>query len=168
MWKKLVFFLAWIGIFILSIFGFIYTLVPNLLRIDTNTLTFKIITLNICILYFIITMLKLFSLFTKKEGYKVKNENGVIYISEDSIRSIVKTILDRDPDIKGARIKSGKSGGKLYVSVTLEILSNDNIAEKTNSIQGAIREELNSRLDLNVDRVEVKISKVSVRKEPTV
>ncbi|MGL4307791.1 alkaline shock response membrane anchor protein AmaP [Cetobacterium sp. SF1] len=166
MWKKIVFFFAWLGILVISILGAIHIISPGLLAIDTNTLTFKIITLNICILYFIITMLKFFSIFDKKEGYKVKNDEGTIYISQESIKSIVKDILNRDPEITGMKINSGKSGGKLFVSVTLEILSNENIAAKTTAIQSAIKNELNNKFDLHIDRVEVKISKVSVKREP--
>lgn len=169
MWKKVIFFLAWVGMFVLSVLGIGYIVMPSYFsQIDTTSLIFKFTALNICLAYFIISLMKLFSNFARKEGYSIKNQDGVIYISPDSVRNIVKELLIHDPDINGIKIESGKRRGKFIVSVALDISSNINIAEKTSSIQSRIKQELQNKLDLNVDSVEVKISRVSVKREPTV
>ncbi|WP_255492161.1 alkaline shock response membrane anchor protein AmaP [Cetobacterium sp. 2A] len=169
MWKKVVFFLAWVGIFLLSIIGISYIIMPSyFVQVDTTSLIFKFTALNICLVYFFISLLKLLSNFSKKDGYTIKNENGIINISSDSVRNLLKEVLSRDHDVKAMKIESGKRGSKFYVSVTLEILSNANIADKTVAIQNSIKEELRNKLDLNVDIVEVKISKLSIRKDSMV
>lgn len=167
--KKIIFFFAWIGIFALSITGFAYIVTPNYFaNVDTTSLLFKIIVLNICLIYFIISLLKLFSNFGKEEDYVIKNENGTVHISSDTVKSLVRELLLKDKDIKSLKVDCGKKGRKFYIVINLDIISNSSIGTKTTDIQNYVKNTLDEKLDLKVDVIEVRISKLSMKKEPVV
>ncbi|WP_297486836.1 alkaline shock response membrane anchor protein AmaP [uncultured Cetobacterium sp.] len=167
--KKIIFFFAWVGIFAMSIVGFAYMVMPSYFsNIDTTSLLFKIVVLNICLIYFIISLLKLFSKFSKEEDYVIKNENGTVHISTETVKSLVKELLSKDRDIRSLKIDCGKKGRKFYIIINLEILSNSSIAAKTTDIQSYIKNTLDEKLDLKVDVIEVRISKLSMKKDPVV
>ena len=85
--KKIIFFFAWIGIFLLSITGIVYVVIPKyLVQFNTyiGTLSYDIIVLIISIIYFIVSILKFLSLFEKNKDYEIKTEDGIVYISSSS------------------------------------------------------------------------------------
>lgn len=167
--KKVIFFFAWIGIFLLSVTGMAYIAVPKyFVTVDTTTLIFKVVAFNICLLYLFICILKLSSNFSKTEDYVIKTEHGSVHISPDTVKNLIRELLSKDKDIKGLRIDCGNKGRKFFVKISLEILSNSSIANKTLDIQSFIKNSLEEKLDLKVDEIEVKISKLSMKKDPMV
>ncbi|WP_297407895.1 alkaline shock response membrane anchor protein AmaP, partial [uncultured Cetobacterium sp.] len=109
-----------------------------------------------------------FSKFSKEEDYVIKNENGTVHISTETVKSLVKELLSKDRDIRSLKIDCGKKGRKFYIIINLEILSNSSIAAKTTDIQSYIKNTLDEKLDLKVDVIEVRISKLSMKKDPVV
>lgn len=153
----------------LSVTGMAYIAVPKyFVTVDTTTLIFKVVAFNICLLYLFICILKLSSNFSKTEDYVIKTEHGSVHISPDTVKNLIRELLSKDKDIKGLRIDCGNKGRKFFVKISLEILSNSSIASKTLDIQSFIKNSLEEKLDLKVDEIEVKISKLSMKKDPMV
>ncbi|MGL5088217.1 MAG: alkaline shock response membrane anchor protein AmaP [Cetobacterium sp.] len=164
--KKIVFFFAWLGIFTISSLGIGYITMPQYFStIDTNSLMFKVVIFNICLAYICITILKLLSKFSKQKDYVIKNDHGSVHISTDTVKNLIREILSRDTDIKGLRIDCGNRGSKYFVKLNLDMISNNNLSIKTVDIQNLVKNSLEEKLDLKVDYIEVKISKLSIKKD---
>ena len=168
MLKKIIFFFAWLGIFILSIVGIVYVAVPGfLVKFNIDGFMWKVAIIVISLIYLFISLLKFGTLFSKEEGYVIKNENGEVRISIDSIKNIVKEILNRDKEIRNIKILCKKRGKKHTVTIYTDMETNKSISEKTSEIQNAIKYELQDKLQLDVSVVEVKIKKLSIRNNTT-
>ncbi|MGL4904329.1 MAG: alkaline shock response membrane anchor protein AmaP, partial [Cetobacterium sp.] len=98
--KKIIFFFAWLGIFVMSIMGIVYIAMPQYLSsIDVNSLMFKVIFFNICLVYITVSILKLLSKFSKQKDYIIKNDHGAVHISTDTVKNLIREMLSRDSDI---------------------------------------------------------------------
>lgn len=164
--KKIIFFFAWIGIFVIAITGIGYIVLPQyFIAINTNSLLFKVVVFNICLIYIIVSILKLFSNFSKEKDYIIKNEQGSVHISNDTVRNLIREILSKDEEIKGLKIDCGNRGSKYFVKLILDMMSNSNLSTKTTEIQNKVKSGLETKLGLKVDYIEVKISKLSMNKD---
>ncbi|WP_270427381.1 alkaline shock response membrane anchor protein AmaP [Fusobacterium mortiferum] len=164
--KKIIFFFAWLGIFLLSITGIVYVAVPKyLVQFNTyiGTLSYDIVVLAISIIYFIISILKFLSLFERTKDYEIKTEDGVVYISSASVTSFIRELLSKDKEISNIRVETSKKGRKFNIRVRLDMLSNGNISGKSSSIQNEIKSKLADKMGLEVGAIEVKISKLAVK-----
>lgn len=165
--NKFLFFLGWVGIFILSITGIVCTVMPNVIvkfnpldSIKTN-----VVIVVVCVAYFLLSILKLCSLFEKTGDYEIKTENGKVTISANSVISFIKELLSKDREINNIKVFTGKKGKKFNIKIKLDMLTDGNIADKTNSIQEAIKQRLSEKMGLEVEKVEVQISKISLKSD---
>lgn len=165
MTNKFLFFLGWVGIFILSITGIVCTVMPSVIvkfnPLDSMKTNVAIVV--VCVAYFLLCILKLCSMFEKTGDYEIKTENGKVTISAASVTNFIKEILSKDKEIDGIKVTTGKKGKKFTVKIKLDMLTDGNISEKTTSIQEGIRERLSEKMGLEVDTVEVQISKISLK-----
>ena len=106
-------------------------------------------------------------MFEKTGDYEIKTENGKVTISAASVTNFVKEMLSRDKDVEGIKVFTGKRGRKFFVKIKLDMLTDGNIAEKTASIQDGLRKRLADKMGLEVDTVEVQISKLSIKSQDT-
>lgn len=169
MFKKVLFFIAWVGIFVLSVTGIIFSVRPLDQRL---LLSFKpdqlqhpiyVVFLGISVVYFILSLIKFFSLFNRTNGYLINGSNGEVLVSTESIKSIIKESLENDTEVKNLKILCGKSGKKYKVTLFIDLHTTRSIAEKSAEIQQLIKDELFKRLELEISIVEIKISKVSTK-----
>ncbi|AVQ30151.1 MULTISPECIES: alkaline shock response membrane anchor protein AmaP [Fusobacterium] len=169
MTNKFLFFLGWVGIFILSITGIVCIVMPDFIvkfnPLDSTKTNVAIVI--ICVAYFLLCILKFFSMFEKTGDYEIKTENGKVTISAASVTNFVKEMLSRDKDVEGIKVFTGKRGKKFFVKIKLDMLTDGNIAEKTASIQDGIKNRLSDKMGLDVDTVEVQISKLSIKSPNT-
>ena len=171
MLKKTLFFIAWIGIFIISIIGIIFSVYPidNRLffsyNIGQNGHPIYVVFLVISILYFILSLLKFISLFKRTNGYLIDGPNGEVLVSTDSIKSIIKEALETDGEVKNLKINCGKNGRKYKITLFIDLYTQRSIAEKSAEIQKIVKDELFKRLELEISVVEIKISKISTKSE---
>ena len=76
--KKLIFFFAWIGIFLISLVALNYILLPGQLLFDNpyvekiTSFEYKMAILVVAALYLFICIIKFFSLFERKKDYQRK------------------------------------------------------------------------------------------------
>ena len=171
MLKKLIFFFAWIGIFLISLVALNYILLPGQIVYDNpfveaiTSFQYKMIILVIAALYLFICIIKFFSLFERKKDYQRKTENGLIKISKATINNYVMDLLRKDPDITGIKTVSELKGNKFFINIKCELLAKMNIANKISYLQNLIKTDLMQNLGVDVNKVVVNIAKIEAREK---
>ena len=171
MLKKLIFFFAWIGIFLISLVTLNYILLPGQLLFDNpyvekiTSFEYKMAILVVAALYLFICLIKFFSLFERKKDYQRKTENGLLKISKATINNYVMDLLRKDPDITGIKTVSELKGNKFFINIKCELLAKMNIANKISYLQNLIKTDLMQNLGVDVNKVVVNIAKIEAREK---
>ena len=171
MLKKLIFFFAWIGIFLISLVALNYILLPGQLLFDNpcvekiTSFEYKMAILVVAALYLFICLIKFFSLFERKKDYQRKTENGLLKISKATINNYVMDLLRKDPDITGIKTVSELKGNKFFINIKCELLAKMNIANKISYLQNLIKTDLMENLGVDVNKVVVNIAKIEAREK---
>ena len=171
MFKKIIFFFAWVGIFIISLISLNYVLLPGQVFYDNpytaniTTFQYKMVILVVASLYIFICLYKFFSLFERKKDYERKTENGLLKISKATINNYVMDLLRRDPDITGIKTVSELKGNKFFINIKCELLAKMNIANKISYLQNLIKTDLMENLGVDVNKVVVNIAKIEAREK---
>ena len=171
MFKKIIFFFAWVGIFIIALISLNYVLLPGQFFFDnpytanTTTFEYKMVILVVASLYIFICLCKFFSLFERKKDYERKTENGLLKISKATINNYVMDLLRRDPDITGIKTVSELKGNKFFINIKCELLAKMNIANKISYLQNLIKTDLMENLGVDVNKVVVNIAKIEAREK---
>ena len=171
MLKKLIFFFAWIGIFLISLVALNYILLPGQIVYDNpyaekiTSFQYKMIILVLAALYLFICIIKFFSLFERKKDYERKTENGLLKISKATINNYVMDLLRKDPDITGIKTVSELKGNKFFINIKCELLAKMNIANKISYLQNLIKTDLMQNLGVDVNKVVVNIAKIEAREK---
>ena len=169
MFKKIIFFFAWVGIFIMSLISLNYVLLPSQVFYDNpytaniTTFQYKMVILVVASLYIFICLYKFFSLFERKKDYERKTENGTLKITRATINNYVTDLLRKDPDITGIKTTSELKGNKFLIYVKCELLAKINIADKIAQLQNLIKKDLNDNIGVEVNKVIVNISKIEAK-----
>jgi len=169
--KKLIFFFAWVGIFLISLVALNYILLPGQLLFDNpyvekiTSFEYKMAILVVAALYLFICIIKFFSLFERKKDYQRKTENGLLKISKATINNYVMDLLRRDPDITGIKTVSELKGNKFFINIKCELLAKMNIANKISYLQNLIKTDLMQNLGVDVNKVVVNIAKIEAREK---
>ena len=169
MFKKIIFFFAWVGIFLISLISLDYVLLPGQIFYDNpyienmTTFEYKMVILVLASLYLIICLYKFVSLFERKKDYERKTENGTLKITRATINNYVTDLLRKDPDITGIKTTSELKGNKFLIYVKCELLAKINIADKIAQLQNLIKRDLGENIGVEVNKVVVNISKLEVR-----
>ncbi|ALQ34897.1 alkaline shock response membrane anchor protein AmaP [Fusobacterium hwasookii] len=169
MLKKIIFFFAWVGIFLISLISLNYVLLPGQVFYDNpytaniSTFQYKMVILVLASLYIFICLYKFFSLFERKKDYERKTENGTLKISRATINNYVNDLLRKDPDITGIKTTSELKGNKFLIFVKCELLARINIANKIAQLQNLIKNDLSENIGVDVNKVVVNISKLEAR-----
>ena len=171
MFKKIIFFFAWIGIFLISLVALNYILLPGQIVYDNpyvekiTSFEYKMIILVLAALYLFICLIKFFSLFERKKDYERKTENGILKISKTTINNYVMDLLRKDPDITGIKTVSELKGNKFLINIKCELLAKMNIANKISYLQNLIKTDLMENLGVDVNKVVVNILKIEAREK---
>ena len=169
MFKKIMFFFAWVGIFIISLISLNYVLLPGQVFYDNpdtaniTTFQYKMVILVVASLYIFICLYKFFSLFERKKDYERKTENEKLKITRATINNYVTDLLRKDPDITGIKTTSELKGNKFLIYVKCELLAKINIADKIAQLQNLIKKDLNDNIGVEVNKVIVNISKIEAK-----
>lgn len=171
MFKKIIFFFAWIGIFLISLVALNYILLPGQIVYDNpyveavTSFQYKMIILVLAALYLFICLIKFFSLFERKKDYERKTENGLLKISKATINNYVMDLLRKDPDITGIKTVSELKGNKFFINIKCELLAKMNVANKISYLQNLIKTDLMENLGVDVNKVVVNIAKIEAREK---
>ena len=169
--KKLIFFFAWVGIFLISLVALNYILLPGQLLFDNpyaekiTSFEYKMAILVVAALYLFICLIKFVSLFERKKDYERKTENGLLKISKATINNYVMDLLRKDPDITGIKTVSELKGNKFFINIKCELLAKMNIANKISYLQNLIKTDLMENLGVDVNKVVVNIAKIEAREK---
>ena len=169
MFKKIIFFFAWVGIFLISLISLNYVLLPGQIFYDNpyiediTTFEYKMVILVLASLYLIICLYKFVSLFERKKDYERKTENGTLKITRATINNYVTDLLRKDPDITGIKTTSELKGNKFLIYVKCELLAKINITDKIAQLQNLIKRDLGENVGVEVNKVVVNISKLEIR-----
>ena len=169
MFKKIIFFFAWVGIFLISLISLNYVLLPGQIFYDNpyiediTTFEYKMVILVLASLYLIICLYKFVSLFERKKDYERKTENGTLKITRATINNYVSDLLRKDPDITGIKTTSELKGNKFLIYIKCELLAKINIADKIAQLQSLIKRDLNDNIGVEVNKVVVNISKIEAK-----
>ena len=171
MLKKLIFFFAWLGIFLMSLVALNSILLPGQLLFDNpyaekiTSFEYKMAILVVAALYLFICLIKFVSLFERKKDYERKTENGLLKISKATINNYVMDLLRKDPDITGIKTVSELKGNKFFINIKCELLAKMNIANKISYLQNLIKTDLMENLGVDVNKVVVNIAKIEAREK---
>ena len=169
MFKKIIFFFAWVGIFLISLISLNYVLLPgqffynNPYTANITTFEYKMVVLVLASLYIFLCLYKFVSLFERKKDYQKKTENGTLKISRTTINNYVNDLLRKDLDITGIKTTSELKGNKFLIYIKCELLAKINIANKIAQLQELIKTDLNDNIGVEVNKVIVNISKIEAR-----
>ena len=169
MFKKIIFFFAWVGIFIISLVSLNYVLLPGQFFYDNpytaniTTFEYKMVVLVLAALYIFLCLYKFVSLFERKKDYQKKTENGTLKISRTTINNYVNDLLRKDSDITGIKTTSELKGNKFLIYIKCELLAKINIANKIAQLQELIKTDLNDNIGVEVNKVIVNISKIEAK-----
>jgi uncharacterized alkaline shock family protein YloU len=163
--KKVVYFFAWIGIFILSCLGVIYSVLPGW----APRLIGKFITLTpgriraaifiISTVYFLLCLLKIKFRSKKSENYEIRTTDGIVTVSPQIITNYIKQSLNEDEDIKNLKVETFRNEKKFDIKIKTDLTTNGNVAEKSIYIQNKIKREVTDKIGITIGDVEVRISK---------
>ena len=171
MLKRLIFFFAWIGIFLISLVALNYILLPGQVVYDNpyveviTSFQYKMIILVLAALYLFICLIKFFSLFERKNDYERKTENGTLKISKSTINNYIMDLLRKDPDITGIKTVSELKGNKFLINIKCELLAKMNVANKISDLQNLIKTDLMENLGVDVNKVVVNILKIEAKEK---
>ena len=169
MFKKIIFFFAWVGIFLISLISLNYVLLPGQFFYDNpytaniTTFEYKMVVLVLASLYIFLCLYKFVSLFERKKDYQKKTENGTLKISRTTINNYVNDLLRKDSDITGIKTTSELKGNKFLIYIKCELLAKINIANKIAQLQELIKTDLNDNIGVEVNKVIVNISKIEAK-----
>lgn len=169
MFKKFIFFLAWVGIFVLSVAGINFILLPNKLlfgpQIIGNLSLFelRLILLGIFIVYLFLSLYKFVSLFERKKEYEKSIDGGIIKISNTTINNYVTELLRKDGDVGNIKVNSERRGKNFFVDIKCNILNQVNIPEKIQDIKDRVSRDLQENIGIDVKEVRVKIGGLSTK-----
>lgn len=164
MFGKFVFFIGWIGIGVLSVLGIGLALFQKNLGIDLAVLLrmriFSFSLFGISFFYLLLFIEKTISLFVKEEkGYEFKTETGMVSISENSLNSLIKETVEQNKEVKNVKASSFKGKKGLNVNVRMDIEALPDLSTKLNNIQLEIKEELIKKLNIEVDKIDIRANK---------
>lgn len=170
MFGKFIFFIGWIGIGILSLLGGFLALTLtsgtmfNLAIGDLmNIMRSRVFALSmgaISFFYLLLFIEKAISLFVKDDrGYEFKTEAGIVSISENSLNSLIKEIVEENKEVKNVKASSFKGKKGLNIDVKLDIEAIPDLSQKLSSIQLELKEELIKKLNIEVEKIDIRANK---------
>ena len=129
----------------------------------TGAVTSKI-TLAICVIFMLLSIKCIFFDESSKEklkdsqGILLKNENGELMISKDSIDNMVKNAVSGFENVKECNTKIDvNSENHIIITLLLVVTENVVIKDLASNIQTKVKEEIKKISDLDVQEVNVKI-----------
>lgn len=103
-----------------------------------------------------------------EEGLKLKNEEGNLLISKETIQNLVNNVVTGFDSTENVttRISLDKQNN-LQIDVILYVLPNTIIKELSTNLQTRVKEVIKNTTDLEVTAVNIKVKNVTEKKEKT-
>ena len=137
----------------------------------TNSLPSKI-TLGVCVVFILLSIKCMFFDERSKEALKetqgilLKNENGQLMISKETIDNMVKNAVTGFENVKQCNTKIDvNTENQLKITLFLTVNENVVIKELASNLQNKIKAEVKKTSDLDVEEVNVKIMSLHENKK---
>ena len=137
----------------------------------TGTVSSKI-TLGVCVLFVLLSIKCIFFDEKSKEvlkdaqGILLKNENGQLLISKETIDNMVKNAVTGFENVKQCNTKIDVTEtNQLKITLFLTVNENVVIKELASNLQNKIKDEVKKTSDLDVQEVNVKIMGIQENKK---
>lgn len=100
------------------------------------------------------------------QGILLKNENGELIISKESIDNMVKNAVSEFEDVKQCNTKIHlNSENKIMITLNIEVQENVIIKDLATNLQNKVKENIKNISDLEVAEVNVKLIKIQEEKK---
>ncbi len=163
--KKLIFAFAWVGIFVLSLGGIYLGIIPEYFyNLDFYSYALRGALIGLSVIYLLLSIEKFLSNFEKPKDYEIQTENGKLTVSSSSVNNLVKEIVGSSSDIKNIRASNKIKRKKLFITVKVDAYTDSEISRNVFDIQKQIKDYVFEYLGVEVEGVEVKVSKLIKRK----
>ncbi len=164
---NLVFAIAWVGIFILSIGGIFLSILPKyILSLNVEEPIFRMILGGISVVYLLLFIEKFSRIFEKEKSYEVNTESGTIRISSYTVNNLVKNIVENNPKVKHVKVKNRLQKKKLSIFVKMDVISTPNLSEMISDMQEEIKSKVMGALEIETGKVQISVEKlIKDRKE---
>ncbi|WP_319370192.1 alkaline shock response membrane anchor protein AmaP [uncultured Ilyobacter sp.] len=163
--RKLIFALGWVGIFIISLGGIYLGVIPEYFyNVDFYSYAFRGSLIGLSAIYLLLAIEKFLSNFEKPKDYEIQTENGKLTVSSSSVNNLVKEIVGSSSDIKNIRPSNKIKRKKLFITVKVDAYTDSEISKNILDLQRQIKDYVFEYLGVEVENVEVKVSKLVKRK----
>lgn len=167
MGKKTLFFLAWLGIFLIGLFNIVYIVVPSLIQkyVVISPFLLEISILALSVLYMLLAIYKFFSQFERSKDYQVSTPNGMVVISSATINRTVSDVLQKNFPVAHSKVKSHNGRKGVSLDIKMDMLLQGNIQETVQKVQAKIIEEVQDKLGIQIKHMKVRLLKVQSQEE---
>lgn len=132
---------------------------------DGNT---KYVVIIICIIFILAGVKSLFVTGRKEDisdGVLLENSNGKLFITKESIISMIEVDLKKYDEISSSNVKIGFDDEKnLFAEIVLVLDKDTNIKEISSKLQNSIKTAVKKSADLDVKSIDIKIKNVQEEK----
>jgi len=147
------------------------TVMDMLQALITGTLSSKI-TLGVCVVFILLSIKCMFfdegskQALKDAQGILLKNENGQLMISKETIDNMVKNAVIGFENVKGCNTKIDVSEqNQLKITLFLTVNENVIIKELASNLQTKIKNDVKRISDLDVEEVNVKVMSLQENKK---
>jgi uncharacterized alkaline shock family protein YloU len=183
--RRIIYFFAWIGIFLFSLLGIAYAVstsfrlffvekfinfpdVPRKFFLD-KIFTFtpfstRLLIFLISLAYLLLCIFKIIFKPNKNSNYEIRTADGVVTVSPSIITNYVRDIFKDDDEIKNLKVETMRSDKKFDIKIKTDISTDGNVAQKSIDMQNKIKNDIANRIGINIGEVEIKISKLISKK----
>ena len=137
----------------------------------TGSMSSKI-TLGVCVIFILLSIKCLFfderskEVMKEAQGILLKNENGQLMISRETIDNMVKHVITGFENVKECNTKIDVTEqNQLKITLLLSVNENVIIKELASNLQTKIKEEVKKVSDLDVQEVNVKVMSLQENKK---
>lgn len=162
MFIKLLFFIGWIGLGVMSLAGMLTSIIPKYAEVlDFSSWFFRGGLFLVSLFYLLLVVEKFTSLFIKDDkGYEFSSEKGTIKVSAISVNNLIKEIVEENKNVKKVKVSSSHNKNGLKIDLSIEILTLPNLSREYELIQETISSNLKEKLNLEVDSININTSKL--------
>ena len=147
------------------------TITQMLYALVTGAISSKIV-LGICVAFILLSIKCLFfdekskEIIKESQGILLKNENGKLMISKETIDNMVKNVATGFENVKECNTKIDVNlENQLIITLFLVVNENVVIKELASNLQNKIKEEVKKVSDLDVQEVNVRIMSIQETKK---
>lgn len=164
MGKKILFFLAWVGIFCIGIFNIVYLILPSFMSryISISSFMLETIILVLSVVYVLLAIYKLFSKFERNKDYQISAPNGVVVIASSTINRYVVEILQRNFPVDGIKVKNCNKRKGIALDVRMNMLIQEPVGNAVQKVQAKVIEGIQEKLGIQITKIKVHLSNMSV------